>query len=154
MDRLQPVTNRQSVYGNHNRNGWKLSNALDSVLKLTSIEIFFFQRQTWLYIKHTLPINNSLPQSRATHRSSCRLSVVLTNSTVRQLVYSLLAFHLVSNRILRYFSGMTQSSSHLKLTYVGEYVSLTWKVMLLYLVSWWQAFYSLFYPTTRECEKN
>lgn len=150
MDKLQPVTNRQSVYGNHNR---KHSNALGSVLKLTSIEIFF-QRQTWLYIKHTLPINNSLPQSRMTHRSSCRHSVVLTNSTVRQLVYSLLAFHLVSNLILRYSSGMTQSSSHLKLTNVGEYVSLTWKVMLLYLVSWWQAFYSLFYPTPRECEKN
>lgn len=78
MDKLQPVTNRQSVYGNHNINGWKHSNALGSVLKLTSIEIFF-QRQTWLYIKHTLPINSSLPQSRMTHRSSCRHSVVCTH---------------------------------------------------------------------------
>lgn len=48
MDCLQQLTNRQSAYGNHkyfNTVVEKHTNTLDSVLKLTSIEIFVKDRR-------------------------------------------------------------------------------------------------------------
>lgn len=88
MDYLQQLTNRQSAYGNHeyfNTVDGKHTNTLDSVLKLTSIEIFVKDSRDFALSTRYLLIIPCHSRERliVCDSSSCRHSAELTNFTVR-----------------------------------------------------------------------